>query len=222
MEHSIGQVAKMTGMSSRTLRHYDTLGLFPPSRVGPNGYRWYHQSQMPRLYRILALRRSGLSLPDIQHVLREKSDEASALRERLQDLRLQRDQIDALMTSLEADLGHLERAHIDDLGTFDADFTRESAAQRERLHRAHGDAAVAAFDHAAVDPASMTAGDKEHAIAEGSAFMLRLASLMLTGLAPDDPQVLDVVADHYAMTCRIWTPNPNSYRALGQIYVHDK
>ena len=41
MEASIQEVARAAGTTSRTLRHYDAIGLLPPTRVADNGYRWY-------------------------------------------------------------------------------------------------------------------------------------------------------------------------------------
>ncbi len=40
-EHTVKQVARMSGVSVRTLHHYDEIGLLKPARVGENGYRWY-------------------------------------------------------------------------------------------------------------------------------------------------------------------------------------
>lgn len=55
MEWSIQEVARSTGTTSRTLRHYDDIGLLPPARIGSNGYRYYDQASMVRMQRILLL-----------------------------------------------------------------------------------------------------------------------------------------------------------------------
>jgi hypothetical protein len=55
-EWSIQQIAKLAGTTSRTLRHYDDIGLLAPSSVGHNGYRYYDQAALVRLQRILLLR----------------------------------------------------------------------------------------------------------------------------------------------------------------------
>ena len=69
MEWSIQQIAKLAGTTSRTLRHYDDIGLLSPSSVGHNGYRHYDQAALVRLQRILLLRELGLGLPQIAEVL---------------------------------------------------------------------------------------------------------------------------------------------------------
>ena len=65
----IQQIAKLAGTTSRTLRHYDDIGLLKPSRIGDNGYRYYDQDALVRLQRILLLRELGLGLPAIAEVL---------------------------------------------------------------------------------------------------------------------------------------------------------
>ena len=87
MEASIQEVARLTGTTSRTLRHYDAIGLLEPSRVGDNGYRWYDDRALVRLQRILLLRGLGLGLPDIRRVLEREQDETAALRHHLDWLR---------------------------------------------------------------------------------------------------------------------------------------
>lgn len=63
----IGQLARMLGITPRTLRHYDAIGLFPPALVHPdNGYRFYRPDQLAPLQRILHLRRLAVPLEQIQ------------------------------------------------------------------------------------------------------------------------------------------------------------
>lgn len=68
---SIQEIARLTGTTSRTLRHYDDIGLLPPTRVASNGYRHYDQGALLRLQRILLLRELGLGLPAIAQVVGE-------------------------------------------------------------------------------------------------------------------------------------------------------
>ena len=66
---SIQEIARLAGTTSRTLRHYDDIGLLPPSRIAANGYRHYDGEALVRLQRILLLRELGLGLPQIAQVL---------------------------------------------------------------------------------------------------------------------------------------------------------
>ena len=87
MDWSIQEIARLAGTTSRTLRHYDDIGLLAPSRIAHNGYRHYDQAALVRLQRILLLRELGLSLPQIAQVLENDASEASALETHLAWLR---------------------------------------------------------------------------------------------------------------------------------------
>ncbi|GAA0331446.1 MerR family transcriptional regulator [Actinoallomurus spadix] len=65
---SVGELARITGLTVRTLHHYDRLGLLSPARDRA-GRRWYGPAEVRRLHRILALRGFGLSLAEIGDVL---------------------------------------------------------------------------------------------------------------------------------------------------------
>lgn len=78
---TINEVARATGTTSRTLRHYDAIGLLRPSEIAANGYRLYDTSALIRLQRILALRDLGMSLAQIQSVVDSDVPEQAALAE---------------------------------------------------------------------------------------------------------------------------------------------
>ncbi|MGU3291688.1 MerR family transcriptional regulator [Williamsia sp. M5A3_1d] len=59
--YRVGQLAELTGLTVRTLHHYDDIGLLSPSRRSGAGYRLYAGDDVTRLYEILALRQLGLS-----------------------------------------------------------------------------------------------------------------------------------------------------------------
>ena len=76
----IGTVARLAGVSLRTLRYYDEIGLLRPVWVDPNsGYRWYTPEQLGRLHRIMALRDLGVRLIEIA-VLLDKQVSVEELR----------------------------------------------------------------------------------------------------------------------------------------------
>lgn len=101
MEWSIQQIARLAGTTSRALRHYDELGLVPPSRIGSNGYRYYDEHALVRLQRVLLLRELGLGLPQIADVLTQEYDEASALTTHLSLLRQEQDRLARQIAAVE-------------------------------------------------------------------------------------------------------------------------
>lgn len=99
---SIQEIARLAGTTSRTLRHYDDIGLLPPSRIASNGYRHYDGQALVRLQRILLLRELGLGLPQIAEVLERERGEASALETHLALLREEQTRLARQIASVES------------------------------------------------------------------------------------------------------------------------
>ncbi|MDQ0075615.1 MerR family transcriptional regulator [Arthrobacter oryzae] len=101
MDWSINQIARIAGTTSRTLRHYDDIGLLKPSRIAHNGYRHYDQEALLQLQRILLLRELGLGLPVIAEVLSNESDPAKALSGHLAWLRQEQGRLNRQIASVQ-------------------------------------------------------------------------------------------------------------------------
>jgi DNA-binding transcriptional MerR regulator len=108
MDWSIQDIARLAGTTSRTLRHYDDIGLLPPSRIGANGYRYYDRGALVRLQRILLLRDLGLGLPAIAEALRSQTDAAPALRNHLTWLRDERARLARQIAAVESTIQAVE------------------------------------------------------------------------------------------------------------------
>jgi DNA-binding transcriptional MerR regulator len=65
----VGELAKLTGLTIRTLRYYDQIGLFSPSSFSDSGHRLYSDADISRLHQILALKELNLSLEEVKSVL---------------------------------------------------------------------------------------------------------------------------------------------------------
>ena len=66
---TVKEVSRLTGVSVRTLHHYDAIGLLKPTQVTEAGYRLYDGAALERLYMILVYRELGLSLKAIGDIL---------------------------------------------------------------------------------------------------------------------------------------------------------
>ena len=69
MSYTVNRLAKLSGVSSRTLRFYDEIGLLKPAFYGDNQYRYYEEEQLLMLQQILFFRELGFPLSDIQRIL---------------------------------------------------------------------------------------------------------------------------------------------------------
>ncbi len=107
-EWSMQEVVRITGTTSRTLRHYQQRGLLDPSRIGPGGLRFYDREALLRLQRILVLRELGLGLPEIGHVLTERVEIASALRNHAEQLEHEQQRLARIAASVRSTIRNLE------------------------------------------------------------------------------------------------------------------
>ena len=87
-EWTIGDVERLSGVTSRTLRHYDSIGLAPVG-TAPGGRRLHGRDELVRLQQILVLRELGVDLPSIGRVVRSGDDR----RTQLQVLRLHHERL---------------------------------------------------------------------------------------------------------------------------------
>lgn len=145
MDWSIQDIARIAGTTSRTLRHYDAIGLLPPSRIGGNGYRYYDRDSLVRLQRILLLRELGLGLDAVGRVLDERTDAATALRDHLAWLRAERERLARQIASVESTIHAVEEGEeIVAERMFDGfDHTQ----YKEEVEQRWGKDAYAASDH---------------------------------------------------------------------------
>lgn len=110
-DRSIQEIARIAGTTSRTLRHYDDIGLLKPARIAHNGYRHYDQAALVRLQRIMLLRELGLGLAQIAEVLESSTGteaEASALGAHLAYLREEQNRLTRQIASVESTINALK------------------------------------------------------------------------------------------------------------------
>ncbi|HEX7907385.1 MAG TPA: MerR family transcriptional regulator [Paraburkholderia sp.] len=78
----VGELARRSGLTVRTLHHYDAIGLLTPSARAENSYRLYDRDDIARLHQIQALRRFGLALAEIQTYLAQPATPLASIVER--------------------------------------------------------------------------------------------------------------------------------------------
>ena len=98
----------MSGVSSRTLRHYDAIGLLPPAWIAGNGHRHDEEADLLRLQQILLMRELGLGLREIQAVLDSRADPVAVLREHQRRLLGERDRLETLVRTVGRTIAELE------------------------------------------------------------------------------------------------------------------
>ncbi|MDH6282205.1 MerR family transcriptional regulator [Prescottella agglutinans] len=218
-EWSIQQLARITGTTSRTLRHYGSLGLLEPSRIGANGYRYYGQPALVRLQRILLLRELGLGLAAIADVLAGETDAATALGTHLGLLEQEQARLGRQIASVRTTLDKTRRGEpLMAEEMFDGfDHTRYKDEVIERW-------GAQAYESSDAWWRSLSDDDK-------SGFRQRQLDIAAdygrahgAGLAPDSPEVQEITGRHYEWVAAGWQgrrPGADAFAGLGEMYVAD-
>lgn len=109
MEYTVNKLALLAGITTRTLRYYDEIGLLKPTRISSSGYRIYGPAEVDRLQQILFYRELGVSLDRIGDILQAPSfDRLAALREHRLSLLDKRRQLDLLIANVEKTIADTE------------------------------------------------------------------------------------------------------------------
>ncbi|QNA90918.1 MerR family transcriptional regulator [Massilia sp. Dwa41.01b] len=204
----IGELAKRTGLTVRTLHHYDDIKLLSPSARSDAGYRLYNEADLARLHRILALRGFGMALADIASyltgtdlplaaivdrqiaVLSSQIDGASRLRMRLQRLRGQ------LADRQEPDPADWLTT-LEQMTMYDNYFTKDELEQLplyQRLDEVEG---------------------------EWKALVAEVRGLLDGGVAPNDPRARELAQRWMAMVNRDTAANPVLFAKLNAMHEQE-
>src|SRR3954447_15011119 len=101
--NTVKEVAEFSGVTVRTLHHYDEIGLLRPSERSEAGYRLYSQADLNRLQEILGWRQLGFGLTEIQALVDEPGyDRAGALRRQRELVEAEAERLGALRAALDS------------------------------------------------------------------------------------------------------------------------
>ncbi|MFF0343571.1 MerR family transcriptional regulator [Kribbella sp. NPDC004875] len=221
MERTVSEVARLAGVSVRTLRHYDAIGLLPPGRIATNGYRYYGRPELIRLQRILLLRELGVPLPGIARILDEQDDEVAALRGHREQLLQERKRLDDMLGAVERTIAGLSGDESVTDEEFFTGLTEARSRFRDDLAERFGECAAEGFEKAVRETEGWTREDYERMGDEGRRLLLRMAAARDRGVLPDSPEALELAQQHYEGVLELWPATPASYHALGDVLVEN-
>ena len=212
-EWSINEVARLTGTTSRTLRHYAQIGLLPPTRIAPNGYRHYNAAALTRLQRILLLRALGLGLTAIDDVLRGTTDDAAALATHLRWLRQEQHRIDRQIATIEATVKKLEEG--DELMAETMFDGFDHTQYKDEVEQRWGTESYASSD---AWWRSMNDEDKSRWMSSQKQLATDWATAARRGAAPDGPEAQALAHRHFEWLASIpGTPRAASTPATSAV-----
>lgn len=137
MEYNIRTLSELAGVSTRTLRYYDEIGLLKPMYVNEAGYRYYGDKELILLQQILFYRERGFHLKDIQKILsQENFDVVNALEEHLLELEEQKNYLDSLIRTVKQTILSMKGAYdMNDQEKFEA-FKQKTVKENEEKYGA--------------------------------------------------------------------------------------
>lgn len=218
------EVAAMSGVTARTLRHYDAIGLVRPASTGAGGLRRYGHEQLLRLQEVLVLRELGLRLDVIAGVLLGERDRLEALRGHERHLRAEAARTARLADTVARTLAHLEGSTtMSTEQMFDGfeGHAERVAAYEEELAARHGEGVREAFRTAEQRTSGWEREEFEATARTWDELDQRFLAQLRSGAAPTSAPVQALVAEHHALVSEHWTPDRAAYTGLGRTYVDD-
>ena len=214
----IHEAARLAGVTERTLRYYDRIGLLHPSGMTEGGYRIYDEQTMSRLQQILFFRELGFPLVQIREIMDSPDyDMHDALRRHRSLLIAERDRLSGLIELAERTLKGENDMSFDAFDRSAIDRERDAYA-REARERWGGTQAYAESEKktAGYDKAQWTSIQQE---ADG----IFSAFAALRGREPDDPDVQRLVERWQAhITAHYYACTKEILAGLGQMYTADE
>lgn len=225
MEYTIQKLAQLAGISSRTLRYYDEIGILKPARINSSGYRIYGTEQVGRLQQILFYRELGMDLEGIKAIVSDPSfDPATALREHWVQLLDKRKQLNVLIANVEKSIAVMEgRAVMSDAEKFEG-FKKQMVQENEEKYGAdvrsrYGDDVA---DRSNQKLLNMTEAQYKEATQLEAELRAALKEAIKTGNPASAPA--QRVADmHRQWLLHYWPEYTKAaHRGLAQMYIEDE
>lgn len=221
-ELTIGAVARLAGVTVRTLHHYDEIGLVEPAGRTDSGYRTYGAGEVERLQEVLFYRELGLSLETIRDMVgRPSYSRAEALHQQRELLVKRADRmlsmVDAIDRAVTAETVGVKMSSEEMLEVFgDFDPTEYEAEARDRWGESD------AFKQSAQRTSGYTKDDWATIGAENDSINQAFLALMAAETPADDPAAMEVAEQHRAHITRwFYDCSIEIHAGLGQMYVAD-
>ncbi len=216
--YTIGGLARLAGVSVRTLRHYNHINLLNPNGRDENGYRQYSFSELLRLQQILFFRELGVPLKKIKHILDDpKADLVVLLKSHNKQLGLEIERLRALQATIEKTIHNLQKEN--DMPLTDAElyegFSKEKIERYNReVHETYDPEVVQQVNRKV---RNMSKAEWEDIKKEGGVIALGLAALI--DRDPTDSEVQALIARQHAWIEHFFPAPADVFRGMGELYA---
>lgn len=219
----VGDVARLAGVSVRTLHHYDELGLLKPSSRSESGYRLYTDEDLQRLQQILFYKELGFGLERIADVMNAPDfdrrealiEQRRLLADRVKRLQATLHLVDKTLASIQGGYRMTKEEMFEVFGDFDP--SQYEAEVQERWGHTE------AYKESARRAKQYTKEDWQRFKEESEEIGNDIARLMDDGVPPTDPRAMDAVERHRLQIDAWFYPCSREMHAeLGKMYVTDE
>jgi MerR family transcriptional regulator, thiopeptide resistance regulator len=220
---TVGAVATLTGVSVRTLHHYDHIGLVVPTFRTPAGYRGYTDADIERLHLVLVYRSVGLPLDEIRTLLDDADTDVLAHLQRQHSLLLEQAEriehtvkaVEELMNAHRQGIQLTAEEQVEIFGT--TAFSEEYATEAEERW-----SDTDAWKQSQQRVSKFTKQDWLDIKAEGDALLADLAQAKRERVRPGSEEANDLAARHRASMERFYECGDEMHRCLVEMYLADE
>ncbi|MFI5485678.1 MerR family transcriptional regulator [Micromonospora echinaurantiaca] len=223
MAYTVGQVARLAGVTVRTLHHYDEIGLLSPSGRSGTGYRRYDDADLERLQHIRYYRELGFPLEEIAAILGDPASDPTVHLRRQHELltvrikRLQ-EMVTAIEFAMEASKMNIQltpEERFEVFGDFDPDAHAEEAEQRWGGSEAYRESNRRVSRY--------TKEDWLRIKAENEDWGRRFVALMSSGAPADSPEAMELAEEHRQLISRsFYECSYEIHTGLADMYLADE
>lgn len=217
-DYTVKELATLAKVSIRTLHYYDEIELLKPSDIGMNGYRYYHEEAVLRLQQIMFYRELGFSLKDIKSILdSDDFDIEQALESHRQNLEGKAQQLQTLITTIDATLNHMKGKHsMATKDMFEGFDEATQAAYEEEVIEKWGDEYV---NQSRRNWKSYSKSKKQQILAEADDNYAELTKHLHE--APSNEVVQELMARWHQNLRYFYEPSHDVLLGLGTLYTDD-
>lgn len=225
MEYTVQKLGQIAGVSTRTLRYYDEIGILRPARINSSGYRIYGQVEVDRLQQILFYRELDMSLECIKDIVMNPSfDAAKALKEHRHKLLIKKDRLDLLILNIDKTIDQEEgRNNMTDVEKFNG-FKQKLVDDNEKkyggeIRNKYGDDRI---DKSNNKVKGMSKDKMDEANLLAAEIIETLSEAFKTG-NPSGKLAQRTAELHRQWICLYWdTYTKDAHVGLAQMYVDDE
>jgi DNA-binding transcriptional MerR regulator len=217
----VGDVARLAGVSVRTLHHYDEIGLVTPSERTASGYRQYSARDLEVLHRVLGYRELGFSLDQIAAILADCDELGEHLRRQRRLLAERIERLQRMAANVERALeAYMTGINLTPDEIFEVFGDVDPNAYAEEAEQRWGE--TEAYAESRRRTARYGKHEWQRIKAEADSVEARFAQLLRDGTAPPSNPAMDAAEEHRAHIERWFYPVSHAmHRGLAGLYIDD-